>query len=729
MNKHYYLIAIILLISSITASGQQDSTGFSNLSLEDLMNIEVVTASKEAENIKEAGAIITVFTEKEIQNFGANTLLEIIDKLTSVYTLGNFSIPSNIISIRGNNTPTNNTNVLILLDGRPMRESYANGINAAIYTSFPINRIARIELIRGPGSVLYGTCALTGVINIITKNAEQQGLASAQLKYGAFDTKQVNVSFGKKIGEVDITGGWNFLDSKGWPFTARGEVDYHKDASNKIILHSPKTIDKYQQLNGGNIKLAYKGLTLNTSYNYMEEGMMSINARWRNSADTNLKTSLNHQSQLQRVFVDFGYNSEINDYWNISINTTINNQLNRYYRPDVPNNRTEVGSNDALFELTNYIKPSEKLNIIIGALLNSQSGWSKTREIIENGTSKGIPLTSAQINDLTYPVTDNPFYVVPNYTQAWWSAYIQMDYHITNFMKIIAGAQANQVTDLDLSIVPRVGMVFNFAESWAVKLLYGQSYRSPNGLERSIFQQDVLIGSKSLKPEILSMYEAQVNFTRSNYELAFTYFNSTQTDVITRSAASENLAVWEGVSYPNTPTFINRGKLFSQGFEFEARLNLMNSLSILGSGTYQTTDDDSKGLDLAGKSIYRDGGDAKNRLGMPTTMAKIGINYDASFGLSIGIFNSYFGKGGDIARTFTLDLNPEVKPYNYLSANIRYNLNSLITTAGMPEMTIQISATNLLDAKIYYPEYGRRNMNSIPGRAGRAIYGGISVKF
>ena len=84
------------------------------------------------------------------------------------------------------------------------------------------------------------------------------------------------------------------------------------------------------------------------------------------------------------------------------------------------------------------------------------------------------------------------------------------------------------------------------------------------------------------------------------------------------------------------------------------------------------------------------------------------------------MFNSYYGKGGDTGRSYTQAVNPAVKAYNYLSANVQYKLGK--------NFIIGVYANNMLDEKIYYPEYRARTVNSLPGRAGRAIHGTLTFK-
>jgi outer membrane cobalamin receptor len=79
---------------------------------------------------------------------------------------------SSLIAVRGDQTRANAGHILILINGRPVREILEGGVSSDILESFPINILERIEVVKGPGSVLYGSDAFSGVINLITKKAE-----------------------------------------------------------------------------------------------------------------------------------------------------------------------------------------------------------------------------------------------------------------------------------------------------------------------------------------------------------------------------------------------------------------------------------------------------------------------------------------------------------------------------------------------------------------------------
>ena len=142
----------------------------SQLSLRDLLNVKVVTASKSAEKLSDAPGVISVVTKDEIKRFGGNTLKDILERVPSLSAQTAFFQDRSLIAVRGDQLKVTSGHVLVLINGRPDRESQEGGLMSETFQSFPIDIIERIEVIRGPGSVLYGSDAFSGVINILTED-------------------------------------------------------------------------------------------------------------------------------------------------------------------------------------------------------------------------------------------------------------------------------------------------------------------------------------------------------------------------------------------------------------------------------------------------------------------------------------------------------------------------------------------------------------------------------
>lgn len=703
------IITALLLVTCAAPTmlyGQQadtvDTQDYFSLSLEELMHITITTASKSAESLKDAAAVVSVISAKDIERYGAKSLSEVLDRATNIYFTSGYTYRNNMVSIRGNVTAIANTNVLVLVDGRPFRESLDNGMNSAIYSAFPLNRVERIEIIRGPGSVLYGTCALTGIINIITKKVSEAAPVSASLSYGTFNTKQAQASAAKRIGKIQIAGGLNYLDSDGWDFTAYGEpeIALYPDGSSGQAPAQQNTIKMYEESLGGNLNLSYGDIKLLTNYMHTTQANMGSFPMWLNGT-AGTDEALDFSTTVNRFLADIGYEKAFTKNWRTTINATYNSMHREKGIPYLPNLREDARSNDYVLELTNYIKPLSNMNLIIGGLTNTQTGKAYTYTKVNNPES---PLGYDVINPFQSIVNTTPYQTVQSYNQTWWSIYAQGDYTIGKVVKLIAGAQGNKVTGNDLYIAPRIGSIFYTSASTGIKVLYGKAFRSPTQNERLGSNVPEIYPNPDLKPETIGTFETQFFYTKPSFEAYLTYYNSNQENIIRQSVSDDErieVSFGPGLTF-HVPTYLNGGHLHSQGVELETKAFITKALALHTGFSYQTAIDDA---------------DNRDDLGMPRVMLKAGLSYTLPFGLQLGIYNSYFGKGGSIDRDYTVAVNPAVKAYNYLSANVQYKVNK--------NLVIGIYGTNLLDEEIYYPEYRARNINSLPGRAGRAINGNI----
>jgi outer membrane receptor for ferrienterochelin and colicin len=676
----------------------QDLDSLYDLSLEQLMNITITTASKQEESITDAAAVVSVITDKDIQSYGALSLVDVLDRATNTYFSSGAMYRDNMLSIRGNATTDVNTNVLILVDGRPMRESVTNGLNSSIYASFPLDRIDRIEIIRGPGSVLYGTCALTGVVNIITKRADKHAPLAGSFRYGTFNTYQGNLTGAGKVGKVELVGGVTLLNTDGWKFSTVGEPVIVPDPqTGQMIYFNPsvESVHLYKKNIGANINAKVGNFKVSANYLKSKQANMGNDPLWLSAFSGQSKNN-DFYADIQRLMVDVGYEKRLNRNWNTTVNLTNNLLATDKNYPAYVNLHDRIHSHDHLLEFTNYITPFKNMNLIVGGLLNYQSGKYSTRQ------------TGDDINVVLSPVA-NPYANILDYNQLWWSAYMQGDYKVSKRIKIIGGMQANKVTDLAVNVVPRGGTIVNFTDNIGAKILYGQAFRSPSQYERNARTIPLIVNNPSLKPELIGTFETQLFVTRKKYEIFLTYYKSTQHRVIKQGG--ETIEITPGFSR-EVAKYINGGKLYSSGVELEGKAVLSSAFSLNGSASYQKIEDNEEKKDI---------------FGLPQFMGKLGVTYHSSFGLNIGVFNSYFGKGENIDKPTTYKKNPPAAAFNYLSANVQYDLSRLYQ--GKKSLVLGLYATNLLDEKVYYPEYTNRVLNTLPGRAGRAFNGSITYKF
>ncbi len=163
--------------------------------LEALMQVKVKTASLFSQSVADAPAAVVVLTAADIQAFGWRTLADALGSLPGLYTT--YDRTYAYLGGRGFQRPGDyNSRFLLLIDGMRVNDSVYD--QAPIGDDFPIDMdlVERIEYVPGPGSAIYGSNALFGVINVVTKNGSAIDGAQAALSTGSFGEKRARASYG-----------------------------------------------------------------------------------------------------------------------------------------------------------------------------------------------------------------------------------------------------------------------------------------------------------------------------------------------------------------------------------------------------------------------------------------------------------------------------------------------------------------------------------------------------
>ncbi len=692
----YFVLFILLIINNFAwaqppmeeGSGELDSLFRQKIDESDQISVfdrtKAQSGSKSDEYQGESPAVVTVVMSQEIQMYGANTLVDVINRITGMYVTGSYAYRQNNAVIRGDRLSHFNSHVLILIDGRPVRESLFSGLDMAVLNSFPIDAVERIEVLRGPGSVLYGTGAFTGIVHIITKKASAIRTKSS-LWGGSFGSIGGSVTMGSSVGDLQTMTSVQYFGQQGWDFTAKDEFD-------TLRTH------KYGQRGlGANFSLKYKNLSLRAYYGHQFTDIMGSIPAWQSS----LSFEPDKVSQT-RGFIDLGYQTKITKNWRTEINFTYNAmKLDPFFlvfaRP------VKAKSNDFLLEIANYITVSDKINFIVGALGNQVTGEAIGRF--------GLPTNALPGYTLNQKVE-----IISPYDALRWAAYLQAEYQVWDWLKLIGGLQANKIPDIDLDIVPRLGAILKTPnEAWGAKILWGNAFRNPAYLELSSNTPGVVVGNRNLQAEKVETFDGQIFYQFTNYLFSISYFNSLQNNLIARDGL----------------TYANNDKLRIQGAEAEAKINLWgNKLQFTASYAIQQNRQDNRILSKDSSFVVQ----SKDVTFLPNQMLKFGIGAMPVQGLNIGIFNSYFSEPAALFRTnefLTIKQNnPKPSAFNLLSINFDLNFTRLLKKdASKGEIIANFYGTNLLDEKVFDPEIMRRNINSIPAMPGRGMFAGVKVKF
>lgn len=652
------------LWSALAGAESQEDSGFYETPLEQLLDIQVSTASKQVEAFEHTAAVVEVLTQKDFHAFGAVTLAELLERMTSLYMSGTLPFPQGMLSIRGDVTAEQNNHVLILLNGRPMRDSVYSGLNQDLYTAFPLQAIKQIEVVRGPGSVLYGTNAFVGVINLITRDDTAPRFETA-VRYGAFDAKQVETYFSGNLGEIGITGGASVFHNRGWNFTA---ADW--DRSNSTSLQ--KSIFQYTRTASGVVTGRWKKLTVQAYGDVSEVPFMSSdssNPTWRYGGN----------ERISRLATDLGYDFGVAQDWRATVNATYNHLAATSGTTALTN---AAKSDDLLLEWTNYLTLSPAWNALLGATYAKQTGIAVN---LESNARQ-----------------------IPYYNEDVFSLYGQTGYQLLDSLKILGGGQVIKFSGNDVSVVPRAAVTYVLSPQVGFKALYSKAFRAPAQSERNLIPVDptrvLTRGNPALTPETVSTIDLQGYYHARAFQASATLFYSRQINLIQPFLTA------------GLPVYANAGNQTFKGVELEGKWIPHPQWTLQANMTAQGARSDTAAQD----DIY-----------VPSFMAKWGAAYQTEAGFEFGLFHAFLNqaKKVDNGDGSTHDVNPALKYYNSVSLKAAAKLNRVLGLAAFPETELELYGTNLLDESIYYPEFVYGVINSFPGRAGRAVYGRLVMKF
>ncbi len=228
MRSLFFSIATLLILATtgiITAATEpEDFEDFTELSLEDLLNTEVVTAAKRSQKISEAPAAIYVITDEDIRQSGATNIPDVLRMVPGLDVI-EISATDFVVNARGFNQEMSNK-MLVLIDGRSV---YWDIYGLVVWDSFPVNlkEIRRIEIVKGPVSALYGANAFSGVINILTKSPEElQRETSLAITHGYPSNAENSLIHGGLVHGLTYKSslGWKRINRWDHPDRKEGEV-------------------------------------------------------------------------------------------------------------------------------------------------------------------------------------------------------------------------------------------------------------------------------------------------------------------------------------------------------------------------------------------------------------------------------------------------------------------------------------------------------------------------
>ncbi len=472
-------IGLSIILFAAGSLYAQESSDLAALSLEDLLNVKVYSASKYEQKAAEAPTSISVITADEIRKNGYRTLQEALQSVTGFYVQNHVSYST--LGVRGFAPPGDtNGRILFLVNGHALNNNIDNSV--PIGNDFPIDMdlVDRIEVVRGPSSSVYGADAFFGVVNVITRTGKSQGEVISG-EAGSLGTYKETAIYG-----LDRRGTQAMFSASYWDTAAPGQLDKLEDPIGSTSDH-----DQTRRAFG---LVASHGFTLQGAVSAAEQKAPTA-AQWCGSCHetdthaTNFHGYLDLQYEHRvwkgvqftaRAYYDnYAAHANVNDIRGCS-ETRCHGTLNDY-----DSSHGDWGGTE--FKLTRRIQ--EKHRITVGAEYRDNFRQAQNNYILDN-----IPVQSETFSNY-------------DRSSGIWGIYGEGEFHLHPKLILNVGVRNDRYNySFGSTTNPRAALIYNPKKNTTLKFLYGTAFRPPSFYEL-YYSGMASLPAPSLQPETIRTFE------------------------------------------------------------------------------------------------------------------------------------------------------------------------------------------------------------------------------
>ncbi len=694
----------------------------------------ISVATKTRMNIQDTPSVVSVITGEQIRDMGARDITDVLRTLPGFDLTQSALLPVTHTGIRGMRSGSCNDKIKIMIDGHHLQA--AEGHAFQHFDRLPLASVRRIEIIRGPGSALYGSDAFLGVINIITKEGGDRS-SEISFEYGSFETIKPYAELSYKEDDLKVYLYADYYKTDGYD----GEIESDMTAHSPVIpgfgpMFAPS--ESREMDNSGEYN------TFQTNISYKDFKFSGFFQKADSKCSVGVTEVLTDEDEVRGYYAygEISYRTDMADRGNLLLRT--------YY---------DYSDDEKIFELF----PEET-----GALYGFPEGeglhagnWADLSvagiEITADAdVCPGIQLVGGtsyehmkqshvetygnynssdhmiEVDGIPYPPFPYQYVggirrlpIIPNknadrdifalYAQGLFDlkTLLSLEKGVEN-LSLTIGGRYDDYDDTGSSTNPRFGIVYAPTERLWFKALYGEAFRAPNFLELYMTGNTFTKGNPDLDPERITTMEALAGyrFTR-NIAATLTCFHVSAEDLIQYQSDGE----WVVAA--------NVGEMVSVGTEFELKASFGKNKYAYLNFTWQdvrdTTNSKIEGTDIAQEDFLPGT--------VPDFYGNIGVNWGFGENLIGNMSVNYVGER-QRSEEKTWDGEKLVLRDTREPLDERWLLNASLTFRDFfaKGTEFQISGHNLLDEDYRDPYPDMNIENDIP-RPGTTFTGRVSYQF
>ncbi len=681
----------IFFPKAILASGIEEE-GIEEMLFTDLP--VVVSSTKSEKNLIDAPSSITVWTQEDIKKTGARTIKELLERTPGFFP--SMQPANEVLGSRGMIMDGNEA-FLLLIDGHNMNNINSKGMGT--YYAFPnIEKVQQVEIIRGPGSTLWGNDAALGIINIITK----QGADIDGLKVTA-DYRQNGKGY-----YVNLLYGKEHSNGKGsmFSFTQTRDNGYPYGGSTPVTFSWGANSERKGPISAHPLSWEFFGK--------IDLGDSAIKCFSSDYSGTNIWTGPGSVDNLQwsRIKNTWG---EFETKNNLSGVLSLTTKVFFDFIQVVPHTETPITSPRKDFGREVFMSREHTvgLDVMLNKTMlnhNLKIGSRIVQTTVEPVYS-AISITSgsgSRTNSLDA-------LIVPDERDKSAAVFIEDEWKATDNLEITAGVRAdhNNLREEGSKILPRLGAVYSISEKWRAKYLFNTGYVRPPlifgllGMEPVTSSGRHLIGAD--KSENILSHDIELIYNnKESFDCKLTVFQ----------VEMQNLLAWSGKDFTENGIDyqlfqINVNDVKSTGFEFELRHKLTDYLNWYANYSYAIAEVNLYGLTIRGQQISMENSawftDGKRMTGYPSPIFNLGSNL--AIGSKVLLNTNLRGWTDAISKVH----DPNYHRYKSFGPEYFADLNVTVMDCFVPSLDCSIHATNIADNRAeipfvavggYYPSIG-----------------------
>lgn len=558
---HPYIVTTSLILSSSALSSELEADLFS-LSIEELLQVETDVAGFASESIGNSPSVVTVFSANEIQAYGVDNLFDLMNFVPGFQAVVGEKVNAQT-KLQSRGVYLDNGYVLVMIDGVKLNEvSFGK---ASVYTPYiDLANAEKVEIIRGPGSAIYGSNAFLGVINIVTKKDDHLAMGVGNDQYSRF-------SFGltEKVGNGVMAARFSHVKGDGSDVTLMDYETNQLSKTNKPFVHQELSIS----WENDQIELGYRfdrheldGFVNLVGFhpaNYYRSENQYVYTKFNYplSAKTKFKAQFDYADHLieSSGFIadsdipPFSHDILQGPYWGttrLAAQMSISHELNHKVKLNL-GAEFQQNEQDLAGIVTSHVR--QDLQSATPAIDSNYVGLERFDKFGDfNGLLQEIS-SKAMFGEINWQIDDK--------------------------QKLNVGGRYEDYNTAGDAFSPRISYINQITKNNNVKVIYSSAFRAP--VTNELYSNDgITIGNPELDPELVNTIELQWLHNKANYSLESTLFNTQMTDLI----------VTKAIAGSEQFTFSNEVDREVTGVEFLGNVEIITDLTARSTFTYFISD-------------------------------------------------------------------------------------------------------------------------------------------